>query len=597
MKGMFLPFIAVILVFGRVFPDNLTLCYHQFDYSLNNVFSVIPDVFEWQMDYLRKKNIDIITVEKLVSNYTVEGRVGTNVLVTIDDGWTNNRSILGLIRRENIPVTLFYIANGSGVSNRYFSSNEIMELAEIPQISIGSHSMNHIPLVKKSEAVLKREIVKSKEKLESMLQRDVDSFAYPFGSYDSAAKKMAGKTYKLAFGIENGPNGIRRDRSNLRRDVIYRTTTFGEFISLVDDILGKRKNKGYRVVNLGNGKEKPGRYFRYVKVRLFEFGTPTNGEPERKPDTVLVVPGSTIGPAWIYRLIDRLSSSGIRTCVMVPRNNNVPYWRPDREMNLVTNWNIESFQADMRATLEYVSENGGHTAVVAWNEGYDILLSTLLRYPELATGIRGIFGVNPSIRGDPAVRDIFGFRVESIDRKMAGGDFTNESLRFFLKVKTIADLAILKPDQSSPYSLNMGYGFRSNFDLLRTVIRDQSDPDLSLDGLDEHYTMKEFHQTFFRPLPVFSMVVPMALERDINELWERNFDWKEKKITGRDSLKMPVYFVYSSGHRSTVTRLTNTFAGMPLAGSRYYGSLSTVEMLLSSPVADLAMERLTGWLK
>jgi peptidoglycan/xylan/chitin deacetylase (PgdA/CDA1 family) len=573
---------------ASAYPENFTLCYHQFDLSLNNVYSVIPEVLEWQVSYLRDNHIEIIPLSNMVEAYTRTGNIGTNVLMTIDDGWTNNWNIIPFVEKEKVPMTIFLIANGPNITNSYFTMADIEKLKAIPELSFGSHSFSHIPLVRKSDQVLWKEIVESRTILEKQLGRKVDTFAYPYGAYDAKTQKLAGKTYTLSFGIENGPNTAKQPRSDIRRDVIYRTTTFGEFIDAIDTIHGRQPDKGYHMVNMGMGTESI-RYFNFVKVRLYEF-------PAKKSKrTFLIIPGAAIGPAWFYKTIDSLTNSGIQTCVMVPRNNNVPYWRPDHEMKVITNWNLEQFQQDLKNTLDYLNKDDREIVVLTWNEGFDILVSTLLRYKNSGSNIKGVFGINPSLREEPQVPNFFGIRLDFLNRKISSGDFTNESLNFFIQVKTLSDLAILKPDQASSYSSSMGYGYLSNYDMLKAFIDNQSDPDLSLDSLDEHYTMTEFHQAFFKPLPVFSMLIPITLEHDINELWARDFYWKEKQITGKESLKIPVYYIYSTGHLPTFTRLTNTFGGMDVEGDIYFEGLSTVELLLSKQVSDLVTNKLNQW--
>ncbi len=585
--------VLLLIIFGALkwaYSDNITLCYHQFDQSLRNIYSVLPDVFEWHVNYLRENKIDIITLDDMIKDYAETQAVGTNVLITIDDGWTNNLNIMSFIQKENVPVTIFLIANGNNVSNEYFSAADIEKLKTIPEISFGCHSFSHIPLVRKSDAVLQKEVVESRSILEKMLGRKVDTFAYPYGAFDARTQKLAAETYNLSFGIVDGPNTINRTRSDIRRDVIYRTTTFGEFIDLLDNIRGRQADKGYHVVNLGAGSEKI-RYFNYVKVRLYEFPV------KKSKKTFLIIPGTAIGPAWFYKTIDSLTNSGIQTCVMVPRNNNIPFWRPDREMSVITNWTLDVFQKDLKSTLDYLNKDDRDIVVLTWNDGFDILVSTLLRYKDSGSKIKGIFGINPSLREAPDIKDFFGKRLEDYNRKVSTGDFTNESLHFFLTVKTLSDMAILKPDRISPFSFHMGYGIKSNYDLLKAFIDDQSDPDLSLDNLDEDYTMKEFHNAFFKPLPVFSMVIPVSLERDISEIWTNRFTWQEKQITGKENLKIPVFYIYSTGHQTAFARLTNTFNGLELEGDIYYEGLSTVEMLLSSFVSDDVTNKLMKWLK
>ena len=43
-------FLAVFAQSAALCAENVTLCYHSFDYSLKNIYATLPDVFEWELD-------------------------------------------------------------------------------------------------------------------------------------------------------------------------------------------------------------------------------------------------------------------------------------------------------------------------------------------------------------------------------------------------------------------------------------------------------------------------------------------------------------------------------------------------------------------
>jgi peptidoglycan/xylan/chitin deacetylase (PgdA/CDA1 family) len=71
-------------------------------------------------------------------------------------------------------------------------------------ITVGSHTMSHPILTTLSEQQIENELTESRHSLERHLQRPIDFFCYPNGSYDERAYEMAKKTYRAALTTENG---------------------------------------------------------------------------------------------------------------------------------------------------------------------------------------------------------------------------------------------------------------------------------------------------------------------------------------------------------------------------------------------------------
>ena len=89
---------------------------------------------------------------------------------------------------------------------RPMTANEIARLASIRGIEIGAHSENHLWLPSQPFDVQLSEAVKSKQRLEALLNRLVTSFSYPYGAYDrrtTAAVREAG--FELAVTTEARP--------------------------------------------------------------------------------------------------------------------------------------------------------------------------------------------------------------------------------------------------------------------------------------------------------------------------------------------------------------------------------------------------------
>ncbi len=167
-----------------------------------------------------------------------------SVLITVDDGWKNNRqNIVEIAKKMKIPVTIFVstepVEKGGPFWWSYFNDNQkskkavellkqvenserikvvnearsrlnlrrealtiedVKEISANPYISIGSHTVTHPILTKCSEERLKFELMESKSRIESWVGKKIDSFSFPNGSYTKReinALQNAG--YKIAF--------------------------------------------------------------------------------------------------------------------------------------------------------------------------------------------------------------------------------------------------------------------------------------------------------------------------------------------------------------------------------------------------------------
>ncbi len=589
-KTFITGFLFLLTINIKLYAENVSLCYHQFDYSLTNLYSVLPEVFEWQVNTIRQNGIPIITLDQMIDTFYNKDNIGTNVLITIDDGWKNELNIIPIAQKYKVPVTIFLVPQFIDNKTNYFTSDDIEFLKKIPEVSFGCHSYSHPVLVHKNAFFLNKEVAESRYILEKMLNRKIDTFAYPYGAFDDDAKKLAGEHYKLAFGINSGPNGISRDKSNINRDVIYKMTSFGEFISAIDYAMGRHVDKGYNITSLGEGNNNY-RHFHYIKIKLFKFPA------GRREKSLLIIPSSSIGPGWAYKIIDRLTNTDIETDVAVERNNNIPFYRPDKEMRSITNWGLSAYMDDIKRALDYLSARKKKIILLTWGNGFDLIAATLLKYPAYLARIKGMITVNPSVRVRNNDKTTFLINSLYYENLLRERSYSLTTLSFFMKIKTLYDLAVLKPASISPYAKTLGYPVMSNFETFKKAVDEENDPDLSLDSLNTHYTIKEFMDASMKPLPIFSMLEPLCLLKDFQSLWYNQFSWKEMGINSPAHLRFPVTFINSEQYAPCIERIQETFPHLKKGNTYYFEGVSTIEMLLSTSIADLITNETIGMME
>lgn len=163
--------------------------------------TIDPERFYAQALRLRARGLEFVSMSEL-GRRIHDGRPLENVAaLTFDDGSLDNLTILPAILDDlGVPATVFacpgllgdphpFLNPESGL--RLMNAGELRELAANPRVEIGSHTSGHEDLSAAGAEEAYRELVRSREELEELLQSPVLSFAYPKGSYSPACPAAA----------------------------------------------------------------------------------------------------------------------------------------------------------------------------------------------------------------------------------------------------------------------------------------------------------------------------------------------------------------------------------------------------------------------
>jgi len=146
-----------------------------------------------------------------------------HVAVTFDDGYADNLYIAApLLAERGIPFAVF--VSSDFIRNRvtgFLSSQELKQLAQTPDVMIGSHGSSHCHLNHCSDRQLRSELLDSRHYLEDLIGRRVTSLAYPYGSSDRRVRDAAlSAGYELGVCSRFDINHSTRDPLMLNRCVI-----------------------------------------------------------------------------------------------------------------------------------------------------------------------------------------------------------------------------------------------------------------------------------------------------------------------------------------------------------------------------------------
>ena len=180
------------------------LLYHSINDN-NSPISLKINFFENQLKYLKKngyKTIDFNEIEK---------KENKTIIITFDDGYKDVfYNALPILKKYNFKATCFVVSNLIGETNSWdendknITKKKLMNKMDIALwvkngMKIGSHSKNHKNLTNLSYEIMLNEITESKFYLENLIDSSVDSFCYPYGSFNEKIVNEVKKNYKFAF--------------------------------------------------------------------------------------------------------------------------------------------------------------------------------------------------------------------------------------------------------------------------------------------------------------------------------------------------------------------------------------------------------------
>ncbi len=234
-------FLALVFLVPAMFstalrPGIRVLMYHRV--SRRDSFDqlvVSPKKFKEQMAVLAS-DYNVLTLEDAVSKLETKAPLPRNsVVVTFDDGYLDNLvEALPILEQYSIPATIFVTSNfceqsqshpryeaeqqSTDASRLHLHWSEVRELEKHPLISIGSHTVSHAHLPRLGTSEARREIIESKEIIESQLQRSIQFFCYPNGDYfDREISMLKESSYRAAVTVSPGLNRYAANSFSLRR--------------------------------------------------------------------------------------------------------------------------------------------------------------------------------------------------------------------------------------------------------------------------------------------------------------------------------------------------------------------------------------------
>ncbi len=173
------------------------LTYHSIDNS-DSVISIDTTIFKDQMRFLKDYSFNVISLNEVVMR--IRKRLPfaeKSIAITFDDGFKNVFSdAFPVLKEYGFNATVFLTTNycerlknwpGQPAFIKAQHLLSWMNIKEMSQsgIQFGAHTHNHPSLTKIPIKDAENEILLSKKIIEDKLQEEINSFAYPYGDFNT----------------------------------------------------------------------------------------------------------------------------------------------------------------------------------------------------------------------------------------------------------------------------------------------------------------------------------------------------------------------------------------------------------------------------
>ena len=210
------------------------------DYDSNPLTTTVA-TFEETVHEL-KINYNVISLTALIRKIrNKEAFDSKSVVITFDDGYRDNFLYAApVLKKWNFPAT-FFVTSEYINTKRIFpwdtendKMHPVMSWDEVKELSnagfdVGAHTANHVDLGRVPLEVARKEVMCSKEEIESQINKRISTFSFPFGRPECIRDdvkliiKEAG--FDCCCSMYGGKVGLNSDPYNLPRIGMYPNTT------------------------------------------------------------------------------------------------------------------------------------------------------------------------------------------------------------------------------------------------------------------------------------------------------------------------------------------------------------------------------------
>ena len=176
------------------------LCYHRITDSRKGDYTVSLSTFSAHIKILADSGYHSISPSQLYEYLVYNKALPTKpVIISFDDSRVEHSTIAAPVLEKYGFRGVFFIMTITYNKRNYMTKEQIALLAQSGH-TIGLHSWDHTMVTKYKDASdWQKQLIEPKEKLEKIIDRKVEYWAYPNGVYDNKGAEELSKYFKLSF--------------------------------------------------------------------------------------------------------------------------------------------------------------------------------------------------------------------------------------------------------------------------------------------------------------------------------------------------------------------------------------------------------------
>ena len=208
-------------------PQIPVLCYHRIADNPKGEYAVSPATFKAHIKMLVDSGYHSISPAQLY-DYLVYNKSLPDkpVMITFDDSRVEHALIAAPVLEKAGFRGVFFIMTITYNKKNYMTTDQIVQLAKAGH-TIGMHSWDHTMVIKYIEtADWQKQVTDPKKKLEGIVGKAVEYWAYPNGVYDHNGAEELSKYFKLSFTLYSKRDSV-VPLQTVRRMIVPECTSQG----------------------------------------------------------------------------------------------------------------------------------------------------------------------------------------------------------------------------------------------------------------------------------------------------------------------------------------------------------------------------------
>jgi peptidoglycan/xylan/chitin deacetylase (PgdA/CDA1 family) len=181
------------------------LLYHRIAVDPRDPFAVSPSLFADHVALIAGSGCSAITIGELADGLRGARRLPPHpVAVTFDDGFACTPSAVATLARNALRATVYVTAGAIDRPGALRRDQLVGLAARDDVIQLGAHSVTHPHLDALPHRLMRAEVTASKSLLEQLIDGPLDTFAYPYGSYDAHVRRaVVAAGFRSAAAVKN----------------------------------------------------------------------------------------------------------------------------------------------------------------------------------------------------------------------------------------------------------------------------------------------------------------------------------------------------------------------------------------------------------